>query len=69
MTPCTLHTETRLGVKVLTLILQDGLNNAKGSLLPSTINVRSEIKREDVCRKKMEGAINNSILGSDYKKH
>ena len=69
MIPCILHMETRLGLKVLTLILQDGLSNAKGSLLPSTINVRSENKREEICKKKIEDMINNSILGSDCKKY
>ena len=50
MTPCMLHMETRIGLKVLTLILKDSLSNAKGGLLSSASSVRSEIKGKTYLR-------------------
>ena len=42
MKPCILHINARVRLKITTLIFQDSLSNAKGSLLPSTQNIRGE---------------------------
>ena len=69
MTPCMSHMETRVGLKIMSLILQDGLSNAKGSLLPSTQNIRSEYQREQIYNKHIEGLFNTTILGNMINKY
>jgi len=69
MIPCILHMETRIGIKILCLILQDGLSNAKGGLLVGTSNVRSEQKREEIYKKRIENLINTSIIGNEINKY
>ena len=69
MTPCMLHMETRVGLKIVTLILQDGLRNAKDSLLPYTQHVRSEYQIEQIYKKSIEGLFNTKILGNTINKH
>ena len=61
MMPYTLHVETRIGLKVLTLILQDGLSNAKGGLLSSTSSVRSESRRENMFKSSIDELFNNEF--------
>ena len=42
MIPCMLHMETRVGIKIISLTLQDSLSNAKGGLLQSTSDINNE---------------------------
>ena len=69
MTPCILRMETRVSVKVMTLMLQDGLINAKGSLLENTNNVNSHHIREEIHKSSINVLLNNHILGNDINKH
>lgn len=41
MIPYILHFETRIGIKLLTLIPKEGLTNAKGQLLPEPEAIRN----------------------------
>ena len=69
MTPCTLHVETRIVLKVLTLILQDGLSNARGGLLSSTHGVRSQSRRGNMFKISIDELFNIEILGDSVNKY
>ena len=68
MIPCILHMETRVGVKITILILQDGLSNAKGRFLENTHNANSEHRREETYKSSINSLLNNHILGNNVKK-
>ena len=68
MIPCILHMETRVGIKILTLILQDGLSNAKWALLSCTSSANGETAKEIVF-KKNDDLFNYKILGDNVNKY
>ena len=59
--PCVLHGENRMGLKMLTMLLIEGLSNARDHKLYP--NIRSEKTRRELFIKKVEEHINTSILG------
>ena len=61
--------ETRVGVKIMTLTLHDGLSNAKGRLLESTNNVNSEHRREKIHKYSIDALLNNHALDNTINKH
>ncbi|KAI2497530.1 hypothetical protein MHU86_16984 [Fragilaria crotonensis] len=60
--PCVLHMENRNGIKILTMLLIEGLSNAKKKLL--YIKVKAEGKRVSRFVSDIENLINRSILGT-----
>ena len=57
MIPCIMHLETRVGLKILIVILQDGISNCQGLMLELINDINSETQREESCCE----AINNGM--------
>ena len=66
LVPYILHLETRIGLKLLTLMCKEGLTNAKGRILNVIQSIGSENKREKFYRENIENLFNNSIIGSGH---
>jgi hypothetical protein len=60
--PCILHLENRNGIKILSMLLVEGLSNAKKKLLFT--NVKAEGSRVSQFIAHVECIINQSILGT-----
>ena len=65
--PCIMHMETRIGVKILTMLLAEGLAHAKSSSHPKYQQTSSKSREEEFCAA-VNNVINNSILGSGFNK-
>ena len=65
--PCILHMENRIGIKILTLLLAEGLSHAKSGSHP-LYQQSSKAKRERAFAQKIEDIINCQILGSGFNK-
>ena len=61
--PCVLHMENRNGIKILSMVLVEGLSNAKKKLLYTEVS--AEGARVTRFVSEMEYLINSSILGSE----
>jgi hypothetical protein len=61
--PCLLHMENRCGLKVLSMVLTEGMNNASGRLSYSNIGNQKERLRKFV--KDVETIANKTVLGTD----
>ena len=61
--------ETRVGIKLTALILQNGLINAKGGLLESTTNANDEDRREEICKSCIKLLFNITILDKNVNKY
>jgi hypothetical protein len=61
--PCVLHMENRNGIKLLTMVLIEGLSNVNGKILYPDIN--SEGKRVSRFISDIENIINKRILGTE----
>jgi hypothetical protein len=61
--PCILHCENRVGLKLLTMLLVEGLSNAKKALLFAELP--TEQKRIDCYISTVQAIINSEILGSN----
>ena len=63
--PCVMHLENRVGIKILTMLLIEGLSNAAGNEIPccnqATINQRKNSYLEKA------GKIISKLLGDDVK--
>ena len=68
MIPFILHMATRIGLKIISLILQDGLSNAKGGLLQSTSGINNRYKKEDLHKSSLNVLMKKTILGNDTNK-
>lgn len=66
LVPYILHLETRIGLKLLTLMCKEGLTNTKGKILNVIQSIGSENKREKFYRENIENLFNNSIIGSGH---
>jgi len=66
---CILHMETRIRIKIFTLMLQDGLSNAKAGLISATNNIRSEQKKEKIFKTLIENVLNTQIIGNNINKY
>lgn len=64
--PCILHLEQRVGLKIITVILTNGMNAARKGELEWLANVASEKKRVDDFVKKVNGVMQSSVLGSEH---
>lgn len=62
--PCILHMENRVGLKVLTVLLIEGLSNAKKALIFR--NVTSETNRVEEFFMAIQNVVNTEILGDGY---
>lgn len=60
--------ETKIGLKITTLILQYGLSKTKGGILLSTSNINSECRREEICKSSIDLLLNNAILDNNVSK-
>jgi hypothetical protein len=60
--PCVQHMDNRNGIKILSMLLIEGLSNAKKRLL--YIEVRAEGMRVSRFASDIENLINRSILGT-----
>ena len=67
--PCILHLETRCGLKIITMLLREGLANARGNKIESLKEVTSTVLREKTLMERIENVINNSILGHGFNKY
>ena len=64
--PCIMHCETRVCIKVLTLLLIEGLSSAQGGRLDGEEYLNcTDKEREDIFLRKVENIINTKILGND----
>ena len=68
MVPHIIHIKTHIRIKLLTLILQDGLANSKGSLLEYSKHVNSGSKRKDLYCKAINNILNTKILRNSNNK-
>ena len=68
MIPCIMHMDTRVGLKILTVILQDGLSNRQGRMLERVNDINSEYQRKEVCCEGMNNVINTKVLGNNDNK-
>jgi len=66
---CILHIETRVGIKVISIILQDSFSNMKEELLESTSNINSEHRREEIYKSSINLLLNNHVLGNNINKY
>ena len=62
-----MHMETQVGIKILTMLLAEGLVHAKGSSCPNYQHSSSKAREEELCSA-VNNAINNFILGSGVNK-
>ena len=62
--PCILHMENRNGIKILSMLLVEGLSNAKKKLLFT--NVKAEGSRVSQFLAYVERTVNQSILGTPH---
>ena len=65
--PYIMHMETHMGIKILTMLLSEGLAHAKGSSHPNYQQSSLKASKEEFC-KSINKVINNEILGSGFKK-
>lgn len=69
MIPCILHFETRMGIKQISLVFQEGLSNSKKGILEVTDKIKSESSREKNFKDKVDHLLNNVILGNSINKY
>ena len=62
--PCIMHCENRVGLKILTMILIEGLSNYQGKKFDHLNNINSLKAREELYVKNIEKEMRSSILGS-----
>ena len=65
--PCILHMENRIGIKIFTLLLIEGLSHAKGKTHPE-YQKTSKKEREEAYFNAIKNKINQQILGSGLNK-
>jgi hypothetical protein len=64
--PCILHMENRCNLKAMTMLFIDGLSNAQGSLLPTTLEVQNMDTKETLFVGSIEDTMNSEILGDEF---
>ena len=62
--PCIMHYKSRVGIKLLTMILIEGLSNYQGAKFPEVSEMRSEVEREATYISKVENIVSTQILGA-----
>ena len=62
--PCIMHCESRVGIKLLTMILIEGLSNYQGAKFPEVSEMRSKVEREATYISKVENIVSTQILGA-----
>ena len=65
--PCIMHMENRVGIKILTMLLSEGLAHAKGGTQPSYQQASVKAREHAFCAS-VNSIINNTILGSGFNK-
>ena len=60
--PCILHLENRIGIKILTMLVIEGLSNAKQALLYD--NIRAEGPRVERFFQRIADIVNKQVLGT-----
>ena len=65
--PCIMHMETRIGIKILTLALIEGLSSAQGGRLHPAkyAQCRTSKQREDKYISTIQDIMNKTIIGSE----
>ena len=63
--PCMLHLEIRVGIKIVTTILQNGLSNALNGNLLTTAQVGNKQKRLSIFTKEVNECFNHQLWGSN----
>ena len=66
--PCIMHMETRIGIKILTLLLIEGLSSVQGGRLHLHIygECNTEKQREQKYIDDIESIVTKQILGDNY---
>ena len=62
--PCIMHCENRVGIKLLTMLLIEGLSNFQGANFAHLASTRSQKEREQLFVESIEKEISGNILGS-----
>ena len=63
--PCMLHLEIRVGIKILTTILQKGLSNALNGKLLTTVNVSNKQQRLSIFKNEVNNCFNQQLWGTN----
>ena len=69
MMSCLLRVETRDGLKVIKLVLQDWLSDSKGALSLRAPSANGETSREHFWKSSVKNLFNNEIIGDSTNKH
>ena len=63
--PCIMHCENRVGIKLLTMLLIEGLSNFQGANFAHLASTRSQKEREQLFVESIEKEVSGNILGSN----